>query len=189
MASLDSPRQICLHADRMKFTFVLALLLSTIFASAAPTDAAAPDAVAKDFFTYLLAGKRDISTDTKSQERWLTKSLHQALATASAAATKAAKAHPDEKIDVPGNETFLAAWDKPTSFKVTETKTTPPTARVGLRYTWGPKTNYPGETRHMTVLLTIEGGAWRVDDIQCHKSRFSEEGTLRKDLRELAAQK
>lgn len=173
----------------MKFTVVLALVLSAVFASAAPSDTAAPDAVAKDFFTYLLAGKRDISTDTKSQERWLTKSLHQALTSATAAATKAVKARPDEKIDVPSNETFLAAWDKPTSFKLTETKTTPPTARVGLRYTWGPKTNYPGETRNMTVLLVEEGGAWRIDDIQSHKSKFSEEGTLRQDLRELAAQK
>jgi len=173
----------------MKLPLVLALLLSVVFASAAPADTAAPDAAAKDFFTYLLAGKRDIFTDTKSQERWLTKSLREALATATAAATKAAKAHPDEKIDVPSNEIFLAAWDKPTNFKLTETKVTPPTARVGLRYTWGPKTNYPGETRNMTALLVEEGGAWRVDDIQSHKSKFSEEGTLRKDLHELAAQK
>lgn len=173
----------------MKLSVLFALLLSAVFASAAPAETQAPDVTVKDFFTYLLAAKRDISTDTKSQERWLTKSLRQALATANSSATKAVKAHPDEKIDVPSNETFLAAWDKPTTFTLTETKSTPPKARVGLRYTWGPKTNYPGETRPMTVLLTFEDGAWRVDDIQCHKSKFSEEGTLRKDLRELATQK
>lgn len=190
VASLDSCERSCMHGwDPMKLSILFALLLSAVFASAAPAETQAPDVTVKDFFTYLLAAKRDISTDPEAQERWLTKSLRQVLANASTAATKAMKARPDEKIDVPGNETFLAAWDKPTTFNLTETKSTPPSARVGLRYTWGPKTNYPGEKRNMTVLLTLEDGAWRVNDIQCHTSKFSEEGTLRKDLRELAAQK
>lgn len=175
----------------MKLRVFLLLLLSTIVATAAPKalEPASPDAAVRELFAYLIAGQGDIATDRKAQERWLTKSLRRALTSASTAATKAAKAHPNEKIDAPSNETLLAAWDKPTSFSVSASKATPPTGRVELLYTWGPKTNYPGETRTMSVLLIQEDGAWRVDDIQSHKSKFSEEGTLRQDLRALAAQK
>ena len=78
----------------MKLAILFALLLCAVFAAGAPAGTQAPDVTVNDFFAYLLAAKRGISTGTKSQV-----------------------------------------------------------------------------------------------DTQCHKSQFSEAGTLRKDLRELAVQK
>jgi hypothetical protein len=166
---------------------LLILLLGVLTLTAAPA-ASTPDATVNDFFTYLLNPKRDITKDPAAQSRWLTRDLRHALAASMAGADKAAKAHPDEQIDTPNNGTFLAAWDPPTAFKVAETKSTPPTARVDLRFTWGPKSQYPGETRMMTVLLTLEDGAWRVSDIHSHAAKFNPDSTLLGDLRQLAKQ-
>lgn len=169
---------------------VLALLLLSLLAAftatAAPTPT--PDATVNDFFTYLLAHKHDIVKDSAAQNRWLTKEVRHALATAEAASSKAAKAHPGEQIDSPDNGTFLAAWDAPTSFKVTGTKAKETTATVDLLFTWGPKTQYPGETRKMTVLLAQEDGGWKVSDIQSHAAKFNPASTLLGDLRGLAKQ-
>jgi len=167
----------------------LFLLLGVVAAIAAsPVSTPSPESTVNDFFTYLLSAKHDIAKDTAAQVRWLTKDVRHAMAVADAAATKAARAHPDEEIDAPDNGTFLAAWDPPTSFKITEAKIKPATARVDLLYTWGPKTNYPGEKRKMTVLLTLEDNAWRISDIQSHASKFNQDSTLLKDLRDLAKQ-
>jgi hypothetical protein len=172
----------------MKFS-VLFLLLGLFGITAAPAATpATPDAVVNDFFKYLLSPKHDIMKDSGAQNRWLTKDLRHTVASSDAAATKAAKAHPNEQIDGVTNGTFLATWDPPTNFKIADTKATPPTARVDLLYTWGPKSQYPGETRKMTVLLTQEDGAWKVSDIQSHKSKFNPESTLLNDLHGLAKQ-
>ncbi len=167
----------------------LFLLLSVLAVTAAsPSTGPAPEATVNDFFAYLLKPKRDITKDSVAQDRWLTKDVRHALATAMAGADKAAKAHPGEQIAAPDNGTFLAAWDPPTSFKVTETKSTPPTARVEVRFTWGPKSQYPGETRMMTVQLIQEDGAWRIADIHSHKAKFNGDSTLLGDLHHLAKQ-
>jgi hypothetical protein len=167
----------------------LVLLLSLIAAFAAPAaPTPSPEATVNDFFTYLLSHKHDIVKDSAAQTRWLTKDVRRSLATAETAANKAAKAHPNEQIDSPDNGTFLAAWDPPTSFKITGTKAKEATATVDLLFTWGPKTQYPGETRKMTVLLAQEDGAWRVSDIQSHAAKFNQASTLLGDLRNLAKQ-
>jgi hypothetical protein len=165
--------------------FVLGCLALTLTAA---EPAATPEATVNDFFHYLLTSKRDITKDSAAQNRWLTKDVRHALAVSDTASSKAAKAHPNEEVDGPTNGTFLAAWDPPTSFKVTDSKSTPPTARVNLRFTWGPKTQYPGETRNMTALLALEDGAWKVSDIQSHKTKFNPESTLLGDLRRLEKQ-
>jgi len=167
---------------------ILFVLLGILAITTARAAEASPEATVTDFFSYLLKTKHDITKDSAAQARWLTKDVRHALAAAEAGANKASKAHPDEQVDGPDNGTFLAAWDPPTSFKVTGTKSTPPTARVDLLYTWGPKTQYPGETRAMTVLLAMEDGGWKVSDIQSHKSKFSPESTLLGDLRHIAKQ-
>ncbi|MEP6670819.1 MAG: hypothetical protein ABJF10_16800 [Chthoniobacter sp.] len=171
----------------MKLT-LLFLLLGIVAMTAAPQTENSPEATTTSFFTYLLSSKHDITKDSAAQTRWLTKDVRQVLAAAVAGANKAGKAHPGEQIDSPDNGTFLAAWDPPTTFKVTEVKSTPPTAHVDLLYKWGPKTNYPGETRKMTALLTLEDGAWHISDIQSHKSKFNPNSTLLGDLRGLAKQ-
>ena len=164
------------------------LIFFAMLAVAAADPAISPEATANDFFHYLLTSKRDITKDSAAQNRWLTKDVRHALAVADAGSAKAAKAHPNEEIDGPTNGTFLAAWDPPTSFKVTDTKSTPPTKRVNLRFTWGPKTQYPGETRNMTALLTLEDGAWKISDIHSHAAKFNPESTLLRDLQNLAKQ-
>jgi hypothetical protein len=165
--------------------FLGALAVAPLSAAPAPT----PDTAVTDFFHYLLSPKHDIVKDSAAQKRWLTRDVRTALAAADAASTKAAKAHPNEEIDGPTNGTFLAAWDPPTSFQVVSVKSTPPTASVDLRFTWGPKTQYPGETRLMTAHLVLEEGAWRVSDIHSHATKFNPESTLLADLRKLASQR
>lgn len=167
----------------------LVLILSLIAAFTAPAaPAPTPDGTVNDFFTYLLSRKHDIVKDSAAQNRWLTQEVRHALATAESAASKAAKAHPGEQIDSPDNGTFLAAWDPPTSFKIIGTKAKDATATVDLLFTWGPKTEYPGETRKMTVLLAQEDGGWKVSDIQSHAAKFNKASTLLGDLRDLAKQ-
>lgn len=172
----------------MKFPTLLLLfsVLALTVAVAAP--ASAPETTVNDFFTYLLSRKHDIVKDTAAQNRWLTKNVRHALVTAEAAPSKAAKAHPDEQVNSPDNGTFLAAWDPPTSFKVTGAKAKKTTATLELLFTWGPKTEYAGETRKMTVLLTQEDGAWRVSDIHSHAGKFNQASTLLGDLKDLAKQ-
>jgi len=172
----------------MKFPALLLLLGVLTVSAASTTTGPAPDSTVNDFFTYLLNPKHDITKDSAAQTRWLTKDVRHALATAIAGSDKAAKAHPGEQIDAPNNGTFLAAWDPPTSFKVTEAKSTPPTARVDLRFAWGPKSQYPGQTRMITALLTLEDGAWRISDIHSHAAKFNPDSTLLGDLRKLAKQ-
>ena len=167
---------------------LLLVLLGCLALTLTAAEPATPEATVNDFFHYLLTSKRDIIKDPAAQSRWLTKDVRHALAVADAASGKAAKAHPNEEIDGPTNGTFLAAWDPPTSFKVTDAKSTPPTARVNLRFTWGPKTQYPGETRNMTALLTLEDGAWKISDIHSHATKFNPESTLLRDLQNLAKQ-
>ncbi len=168
---------------------VLVLLLGVITAfTALAAPSPAPEATANDFFTYLLSRKHDIMKDSAAQNRWLTQDVRHALAAAETAASKAAKAHPDEQVDGPDNGTFLAAWNPPTTFKITGTKAKDATATVDLLFTWGPKTEYPGETRKMTVLLAQEDGGWKVSDIQSHAAKFNKASTLLGDLRGLAKQ-
>ncbi|HEY3899157.1 MAG TPA: hypothetical protein VGM54_11115 [Chthoniobacter sp.] len=169
----------------LPFLFLLGCLALTLTAA----EPASPEATANDFFHYLLTPKRDIAKDSATQARWLSKDVRHALAAAEAGSEKAAEGHPNEQVDAPDNGTFLGAWDPPTSFKITDTKSTPPTARVNLRYTWGPKSQYPGETRNMTALLTLEDGAWKIRDIRSHAAKFNPESTLLRDLQNLAKQR
>ena len=176
----------------MRFsTFALGLLLfTTTIAAAAPKcgsqAVSSPETVVQDFFNYLLAGKRDMATDVSAQKRCLTRELQRALATTVAATSRALKAHPDEKIDVPDNSTFLGAWDPPTTFKVSKSKAAQSQATVEVTLTWGPKTNYPGEVQKRTVALTMEEGSWRIREITVHPSKFAQAGTLTGELRELS---
>jgi hypothetical protein len=175
-----------IRAMKIPVLFLLLGLCAVTAASAATP--ATSEATVSEFFTYLLSPKHHIVTDSKAQSRWLSNDVRAALAKADAASSKAAKAHPNEQVDEPDNGTFLSAWDPPTSFKVTDAKTTSPTARVELLFTWGPKTQYPGESRKMTVNLLLEDGAWKISDIHSHKAKFNSDSTLLGDLRNLAKQ-
>jgi hypothetical protein len=169
---------------------VVLLFFGGTLAAATPKsgsrDASSPETVVQDFFHYLLVGKRDITSDASAQKRWLTRNLQRALATTVAATNRALKAHPDEKIDVPDNGTFLGAWDPPTTFKVLQAKSAPSQATVEVTLTWGPKTNYPGDVQKRTVALVLEDGAWRIEEITVHAGKFAQAGTLTGELRELS---
>jgi len=166
--------------------FVFVLFLS--FALHAQAETNPPEVVTKEFFHYLLSSKNDISTDSKAQGHWLAKPLRKLLASATEAANKSVKAHPDEKIDLPDNKTFLGAWDPPTSFEITKSQQTLSQALVTINCKWGPDTQYPGDKRVMTAVLTLENGSWKISDIQTHAGKFASEGTLVEELRQLKVQ-
>jgi hypothetical protein len=161
---------------------VLGLLACHALAAAPP----APEAVARELYAYLLEPRRDIGQDAQAQSRWLTASLRELLRAADKAA-KAALKCPDAGPDYrpPDNGLFLDAWDAPTGCDVDYTRAEAFHARVGMLCKWGPRTNYPGEQRRMTVMLELERGAWRIADIRSHASKFSRENTLVKSLHAL----
>ena len=168
--------------------FTLCLTCLTGFA-ASPVKSAppakSPEAVTKDLFEYLLAGKKDIAADKEAQARWLTKSLRQTLAEATASAAKNAKKNPTDKGEAPDNATLIGAWEAPTKYSVKTSLNSPYVALVALKYEWGAKTNYAGDTRTMTVVLTLEDNAWRVSDIHTHAGKFCENGSLVEELKRM----
>jgi len=178
------------RALRTYLTGLAFLLLGTTLALSSPMDERSEELVVQDFFNYLLMQKTDIANDTSAQNRWLTAKLRTLLADSARAVTEARKLPEVEGPDpaVPDNGTFLASWDYPTICLVLKPSKASQQARVAVDCSWGPKTQYPGTTRKATVLLEREAGAWRISDIQFHKSQYADENDLVSDLESLKAE-
>jgi hypothetical protein len=45
-------------------------------------------------------------------------------------------------------------------------------------FTWGPKTQYPGDRRLTSYLFVQEGATWKLDDIYTFRGEFVEASSL-----------
>jgi hypothetical protein len=152
-------------------------LLALLLAAAAPHGVqaearAAHVARADDMLAAMFDASRDFATDPDAQRRYLAPKLVEAVAGRDAFAKARSEAMPDERTDPPSSEAFLDAWDRPSAYAILGSRAYGDVAWVDVRYTWGPATNYPGESRLASLLLHRIDGAWRLADIYDHASEF-----------------
>ena len=152
---------------------LVALLLAAAMSHDAGAVAQAPYlARAQDMLAAMFDASRDFATDPDAQRRYMAPKLVEAVAGRDAFTKQRAEEQPDERTDPPSSETFLDAWDRPTAYAIVGSRAYDDVAWIDVRYTWGPDTNYPGETRLASLLLHRIDGTWRLADIYDHASEF-----------------
>ena len=177
-----------------RVVFLLFLLALAGSASSAPRGVpeaqSRPEAVVSSFIDYLLAPKTDIATDRVAQDRWLSARLKALLGKASASAGKLAKARPNDRIDLPGNGTFLMAWDRFTTYKIKSASQAAAGTEVLVECSWGPGTNYPNTSKDMIFTVAAENGALRINEVESLPSPwgYDKRTSVSRLLGELAAQ-
>ncbi len=146
----------------------------------APTVAAPKECLTtfREFFRYLQNKEPSIVHDEQAQKRWLTLELRKALA------QKVATFTSPQDHDFPGNETFIGAWDYPTTYSIVSSRRYGKRAVIDVLYKWGPKTNYPGDERTTSFIFMLEDGAWKLDDVYTFRGEFVQAESLNQDLRE-----
>jgi len=76
------------------------------------------------------------------------------------------------------NQTLFMAWDLPTSFKIKSQQIKGKNATVDVIYYWGPDTQYAGDTRVTTVVLSRTNDVWYIDDLLTRKGKFISESSF-----------
>lgn len=168
--------------NRIYRIFLVLVVLMVVGASKPST--ASPEKVTTEFFQYLLTSQREITSDSPAQERWMSEALRSELVKAMEAAKRKALERRGEKIDLPSNDTFLAAWEKPASFKIISSQKTPFTALAAVEFLWSAQSEYPGDKRTMTTVLVYENTGWRISDIHVHKGKYTDNRSVLADLRQ-----
>lgn len=134
--------------------------------------------VVRALVAYVSREKPDIATDSAAQNRWLSKSLREALAHRNKAYEEFAKKNPDSPEAPPSNADFVGSWDYPTTFSIVGSRLEDQHAIVDVTFTWGPKTQYPGDKRLTSYVFVHEGGVWKLDDIYTFRGEFVEASSL-----------
>lgn len=178
------------HSCRSHLIGLILMFFTATIAFSSPMNEQSTELVVQGFIDYLLKPKTDIASDTSAQIKWLTTNLRKLLVDTTKAVTEARKLPDVEGPDpmVPDNGTFLASWDYPTTCLALKPSKTSQQTRVKAVCNWGPNTDYPGTTRNATFYLERESGAWRIFDIQFHKSKYADENNLIRDLESLKAE-
>ena len=158
------------EAKRLRITEVK----NTAVAAAAPRECFA---AFRTFFEYLQKSEPDIVRDQQAQKRWLTESFRKALAQKVATFSS-----PAESPDYPSNNTFIGAWDAPSTFSIISSRRYGNRAILDVLYKWGPKTNYPGNERIVSFIFVLEDGAWKLDDIYNFREKFGQAESLNQYL-------
>lgn len=172
---------------------VFALLLSCAsVVYAAPSDLQLVKATVQAFFDYLLKPNTRIEEDFGAQNKWLSKDLKRLMAEATLAVTKAQKQGLIDGPDphAPDNNTFLDAWDKPTSCHAVSALEPADKDYIDVKIicNWGNETNYPGTMREATARMVKESGAWHVFNINWQKNEYADVSNLIQILQELKAE-
>jgi hypothetical protein len=173
----------------MRYPFAVALILScagfvcaqsgkytiTEVKHAAPVAAAPRECLNtfRAFFSYLQYSKPDIVGDEQAQKRWLSQLLRKGLAEKLKSFTS-----PAENPDYPSNNSFIGAWDPPTTYSIVSSRRYGKRAVIDVLYKWGPKTNYPGDERITSFVFVLEDRAWKLDDIYNIRGEFAPPGSL-----------
>ena len=161
-----------MRVKRIPAGLVALLLAATMSHNAGAVAQAAHLARAQAMLAAMFDASRDFATDPDAQQRYMAPKLVEAVAGRDAFAKQRSGDQPDERTDPPSSETFLDAWDRPTSYAIVGDRVYADVAWIDVRYTWGPGTNYPGETRLASLLLHRIDGTWRLADIYDHASEF-----------------
>jgi hypothetical protein len=122
--------------------------------------------------TYVFRIKPDIATDSSAQNRWLSKSLRQALEHRLQTYSEFVKKEPNPPGGPPGNSDFVGAWDYPTIYSIVGSRVLGDHAVVDVLFTWGPNTQYEGDTRLASYVFVRDSGVWKLDDIYTFRGKF-----------------
>src|ERR1041385_6058975 len=131
----------------------------------------------REFFGYLQNAKSDIIRDEQAQKRWLSEDLRKALTQKLATFTS-----PADDPDYPSNNTFIGAWDQPTTYAIVSSRRYGKRAVMDVLYKWGPKTNYPGDERTTSFIFLLEDGACKLDDIYTFRGEYVQAESLNQYL-------
>ena len=124
----------------------------------------------REFFTYLQKSEPSIVRDEQARQRWLTQRLRKELMDKMATFKDA----PDENPNHPDNQTFIGAWDFPSTYAIVASRRYGQRAVIDVLYKWGPNTNYPGDERTSSFIFLLEEGKWKLDDIYTFRGKFVE---------------
>jgi hypothetical protein len=144
--------------------------------SGRPTNVEAPAeclAVAREFIAYIFRKEPDIAKDKEAQNRWLSENLRKGLAHRQEEYLKHVKRVPDTAEGPPDNGDFIGSWDHPTSYAIVGSRRYGERGVVDIVFTWGEKTNYPGDTRLVSHVFIREGNTWKLDDIYTFRGEFT----------------
>ena len=149
-------------------------------AGTAALSAAPPECtqIIRDFIAYVSREKPDIATDRQAQNRWLSDSLHKALEHRLTVYKEFDKKNPDSPETPPGNGDFVGSWDYPTSYSIANSRRYEQRTIVDVIFTWGPKTQYPGDKRLVSYVLVREGNGWKIEDLYTFHGEFVAAGSL-----------
>lgn len=144
--------------------------------SGKPVNAEAPAeclAVARELIAYIFRKEPDIAKDKEAQNRWLSENLRKGLAHRQEVYSEHVQRVPDTAEGPPDNGDFIGSWDHPTSHAIVGSRRYGERAIVDIVFTWGEKTNYPGDTRLASYVFIREGNAWKLDDIYTFRGEFT----------------
>jgi hypothetical protein len=149
------------------------LLGSTV--SAAPPECSQ---IVREFIAYISHEKPDIASDKAAQARWLSDSLRKALEHRLSVWKEFDKKNPDSPDGPPGNGDFVGSWNYPTEFGIAASRRYDKRVIVDVIFTWGPKTEYPGDHRLVSYVLVREAGSWKIEDLYTFHGEFVAAGSL-----------
>jgi hypothetical protein len=76
------------------------------------------------------------------------------------------------------NRVIFSAWDLPTTYTLGGVTVNGARAKVETTYFWGPETQYPVDSRLVTIWLTRENGRWYVEDLRDRDGRDGNETSV-----------
>ena len=144
--------------------------------AAAPVSEEAPAecvAAARAFIVYISRRDPDIAKDKEAQNRWLTEYLRRGLGNRQQVYADYLKRVQETPEQPPSNADFLDSWDGPTTYSIQGSRRYGERAVVDIKFSWGEKTQYPGDTRLVSYIFIREGDAWKLDDIYTFRGEFT----------------
>jgi hypothetical protein len=144
--------------------------------SVKPVNAEAPAeclAIAREFIGYIFRKEPDLVKDKEAQNHWLTEYLRKGLDHRQEVYRAYLKLEPETPEQPPSNADFVGSWDYPTTYSIQGSRRYGDRAIVDIIFSWGEKTEYPGDTRLVSYVFIREGNTWKLDDIYTFRGEFT----------------
>ena len=191
-AVMQQPRRIYTPNLDMTGSSIIAFIVVISLGVSTPQciagDVTAPAeclSTARSLLAYLSKKKPDIGSDVSKQDQWLSDNLRNELRKKIKICEQEARRRPTDKIETPSNETFLRAWDRPSTYKVVGSRGYDGVAIVDVQFDWGAETNYEGNTRIQSYIFVLENGHWKLDDVYGIREKYAGPGNLVTDLHDV----